>query len=326
MVLLLARKDLESVMNMRFCLGTVEEAFRELTLGNVSMPNRVLIALSRHDSHYFLMPAYVHGEKEALVTKAGTDSPNNPTKHGLPTVQAVVLLFDAEKGSLLSIMDGRYFTAMRTGAASGVATNLLARREARTLGVIGTGFQARAQTMAMLEVRKIEKIKAYDIYPEICRKYCDEISERFDVQCACTTNSKEAVVGSDIIVTATTSKTPVFRGSDLADGTHVNSIGGIGCPELEESILKRAKLVVDSKETALKEAPDIINAIKNGGISEDHIHAELGELILGKKTGRTDPKEITVFRTVGVAAEDATTARAVYELAKKRNIGADIAF
>jgi len=143
LVLLLTRKDLEPLMDMGVCLNAVEDAFRQLALGNVSLPDRVSIPISK--GHYLIMPAYVKGDNKTLVTKLVTDCPNNPQEKNLPTVQAIVLLFNSDDCSLLSIMDGRYFTAMRTGAASGVATKHLAREDSKTLGVIGTGFQARAQ-------------------------------------------------------------------------------------------------------------------------------------------------------------------------------------
>lgn len=323
MVLLLTRNDIESIMDMKFCLRAVEDAFRQLGQGNVSMPPRVSIPISTHQGYCFLMPAYIHGEREALAIKIVTQYNNNPTMHHLPTVQASVLLYSPVTGALVAIMDGVLFTAMRTGAASGVATNYLARKDSKTLGVIGTGFQARTQTMAILEVRKIERIRAYDIYPENCQKFCEDIGTKFKVECICSRDANDVVVGSDIIVTATTSETPVFDGKLLEEGTHVNSIAGLG-QELDEYTIKNSKLVVDSRQAALEEARDIIIPIKKGVISPGHVYAELSELVLGKKRGRTNAEEITVFKSVGLAVEDAATARELYDLAKERRVGTDI--
>lgn len=319
MVLILTREELESIVNMKDCIEVVEEGFKRLALGEVVMPKRSAIPIKNYNGLFLLMPAYIE-KLNVLSTKIVTDYPENPLKQNLPTVQAWVLYFDATTGSLEAIMDGVFFTAMRTGAAGGVAIKYLARENAEIIGVFGAGAQARTQIIAAREVRDVKEVKVYDIYPEKSKRFHEELS-KLDFKVRVCKEPRDVVSKTDIVITATTSKKPVFDGDWLEEGTHINSIGGVGCQELDEKTIKRAKLVVDYREAVLEEASDIIIPIKKGIITPEHIYAEIGEIALGKKQGRVDPKEITVFRTVGVAAEDAVTAKMVYEKAKERNVG-----
>ena len=323
MVLLLNRKDLESILTMKDVMKAVEEAFRQFALGNVKMPLRPLIRLEKSNGSVNYMPAYVGGIN-ALAVKVVAVYPDNPKNHNLPTIQGTVLLHDPETGSLLAIMDGGFITAMRTGAASGVATKYLARKNAKVLGIFGCGTQARTQLAAVNETRKLETAKAYDVLPQARKTFSEEMSKKLGINVIPTDNPKDVVTNSDIIITATTSKEPVFKGKWLENGCHINGIGshfGPGWREFDETTIKRAKVVVDSKEACLKEAGDIIDPIQMGVISQDHIYAELGEIIAGKKKGRINDDEITLFKSVGLALQDTATAMKAYEKAKALNIG-----
>lgn len=323
MPLLLTRKDIESVLTMKNSMAAVENAFRELALGTVQMPLRTTIRPQKYGGLVTFMPAYVGGI-DALGMKLISAYPDNPTKHSLPTILGTILLSDPRTGAILSIMDGIWITAMRTGAVSGVATKYLAREDARTVGIFGTGVQARTQLMAIKEVRRVTNAKAYDIVPESSRKFSEEMTEKLGVTVVPAKNPLEVVGGSDIIVAATTSRVPVFSGEWLKEGMHVNGVGshhGPGIKELDEVTIRRAKVVVDQKEACLKEAGDLMDPISKGIITAGHIYAELGELITGKKKGRSNNEEVTVFKSVGLAIQDVATAAKVYELAKSNGIG-----
>lgn len=323
MVLLLSRSDLESVLTMEDVMEAVEEGFRQFALGNVKMPLRPVIRIEKSNGSINCMPAYVGGIN-ALAVKVVSNYPDNPRYHNLPTIQGTVLLYDPETGALLSIMDGGFITAMRTGAASGVATKYLARKNAKVAGIFGCGVQGKTQIIAVNEARKLDTVKAYDVLPEARKTFCEEISRKLGIEAIPTVSPKDVVTGSDIVITATVSKEPVFKGEWLENGSHINGIGshhGPGWRELDETTIKKAKVVVDSKEACLKEAGDIIDPIQMGIISQEHIYAELGEIILGKKKARVDDEEITLFKSVGLALQDAATAIKAYEKARTMNVG-----
>lgn len=321
-VLVLGRKDVESVLSMKDTLVAVENAFRELGLGSVDMPHRLTVRVNKHLGLVESMPAYIGGI-DALGMKLVSAYVENPSKYNLPMTLATILLNDSRTGTLAAIMDGTWITAMRTGAVSGVATKYLAREDAQTVGIFGTGTQGRTQLTAIKEVRKVKEAKAYDVIPESSRKFAAEMTEKLGITVTPVSNPKDAVVDSDIIITSTTSKVPVFNGDWLKDGAHVNAIGSHepGTSELDEKTIKRAKVVVDQKEACLKEAGDLIDLITKGAISPDHIYGELGELVTGKKKGRISNTEITVFKSVGLAIQDVATARIVFEQARVKGIG-----
>lgn len=323
MVLVLTRLDIESILTMKDTMTAVEEAFRQLDLGTVEMPLRPVIRPKEYSGLVTFMPAYIGG-MGALGMKLVTAYPENPAKHNLPTILGTVLLNDPRTGALLAIMDGAWITAMRTGAASGVATKYLAREDSRTVGIFGAGVQAKTQLMAVKEARNVKEAKAYDVVPENARKFSEEMTEKLGISVFAEKNPADLVSGSDIVIAATTSKVPVFNGDWLKEGAHVNGIGshhGPGIRELDDVTIKRAKVVVDQRDACLKEAGDLMDPISKGVVTRDHIYAELGEIVSGKKKGRTSNSEITVFKSVGLAIQDVSTAVKVYELAKTRGIG-----
>ncbi|HEY48375.1 MAG TPA: ornithine cyclodeaminase family protein [Anaerolineae bacterium] len=327
MPLLLTRKDVEQVLTMKDAIAAVEEGFRQLALGNVTMPQRTVIRIPEHHGIHLGMPAYMGGTEggESLALKVVTVYHDNPSKFGLPTTIGTLLLNDPHTGALVAIMDAGFLTAMRTGAASGVATKYLAREDARSLGLFGAGVQARTQLMAVCEVRSIDRVILYDLNEEAREKFAAEMSERLSIPIE-PTEDPQTCVENDIIVAATSSSTPIFEGSWVEEGTHINGIGSHTpqTRELDTETIQNAKVVTDYISACLAEAGDLIIPIQEGAISEDHIHASLGEIVAGLKPGRESVGEITLFKSVGLAVQDAATAVRVYELAQAAGVGEEV--
>ena len=325
MVLILSRQDVESLLTMRDTLDIVEEGFRQLSRDNVIMPQRPVVHVKKEQGIFLIMPAYVSGEMNIFSNKIVAVYPNNPEKYRLPTILASITLYDVKTGELLSIMDGSFITAMRTGAASGVATKYLARRDSETVGILGTGAQARTQIEAMHETLKIKRVKAYGLNRDQTQHFCQEIGEKLSIKIdSC--SSEETVRGSDVVILATSSKTPVLDGNWLDEGTHINAIGSHTptTRELDDITVQRSRIIVDLKEAALSEAGDFLIPISKGLLPPDPVYAELGELVIGRKRGRIDNQEITLFKSVGLAVQDAATAFKVYSIARKAGLGKNV--
>jgi ornithine cyclodeaminase/alanine dehydrogenase-like protein (mu-crystallin family) len=247
----------------------------------------------------------------------------------LPLIHALVVVIDAATGKPLAAMEGGYLTALRTGAASGVSTDLLARRDARIAAIFGAGVQGRTQLLAVASVCKLERVYVFDAVPGSTEKFAQEMRGQPGVpnDLRAASSSTEAVREADIICTATTSTKPVFSGSDIKPGVHISAIGAYTpqMQEIDETTLKRAnKIVIDHHEGALAEAGDLIIALKNGTIKASDIYAEIGEIAAGKKPGRERDDEITFFKSVGNAVQDASVARAIYDAAVQENLGTEV--
>jgi alanine dehydrogenase len=320
MTLLLTRNDVIKVLEMSDCMKVVEKAFAELASGTAVLPLRINI--TPPDGLALYMPAYLK-EMGALACKVVTVYKNNPAKHNLPTTIGKVLLQDPATGDVVCIMDGGYLTAVRTGAVSGVATSYLARQDkGQMAGIFGAGVQAKMQLWAVAVAREISKAYVYDKIDEASSKFVKEMGEKLQLEII-KTDSPNKILEADIICTATSSATPIFDGKKISPGTHINGIGSHtpGARELDAEIIKRSKLVADSREACLKEAGDIMIPIKDGIITEKHIWAELGEIVNRIKDGRTSPDEITLFKSNGLAIQDAATAKLVYDKACEAGIG-----
>jgi len=323
MTLLLTRDDVTRVLKMSECMDIVEKAFSELAAGTAVLPLRTNI--STPDGLALYMPAYLK-QMGALACKVVTVYKNNPRKHNMPTTIGKVLLQDPETGDVKCIMDGGYLTAVRTGAASGVATKYLARKDkSQVAGILGAGVQAKMQLWAVAEARDIIKAYVYDVDDEAAEKFSVEMETKLGLS-VINVDSPERILEADIICTATSSPTPVFDGRKVLPGTHINGIGSHtpNARELDAEIIKRSKLVADSREACLKEAGDIMLPIADRQIAPSHIYAELGEIINCEKVGRIDEKEITLFKSNGLAIQDAATAKLVYEAALKEGIGKEV--
>jgi len=324
MPLLLSRDDVMQVLKMADCMDVVEKAFAELASGTAVQPLRINI--TPPDGLALYMPAYVK-ELGALACKVVTVYKNNPQKYNMPVIVGKVLLQDPNTGDVICIMDGGYLTAVRTGAASGVATKYLARDEkGQTAGIFGAGVQAMTQLWAVAVARNITRAYVYDICDEATKEFAGEMKGRLDLEIIRAESPDEILENADIICTATSSPTPIFDGSKVRKGTHINGIGSHtpNARELDTTIIKRSRVVADSYEACLKEAGDIMIPIQEGAIDKSQMYAELGEIITGKKPARTNDSEITLFKSNGLAIQDAATAKLIYDRAVQAKIGTDV--
>jgi len=323
MPLLLSRDDVIKVLEMSDCMEVVEKAFAELANGTAVLPLRINI--TPPDGLALYMPAYLK-ELGALACKVVTVYKNNPKIHNMPTTIGKVLLQDPATGDVICIMDGGYLTAVRTGAVSGVATKYLARDDkAQVAGIFGAGVQAKMQLWAVAIARNLAKAYVYDISDEAAGQFSSEMSGKLNLEIIRAKSPEEIIEKSDIICTATSSPTPIFDGNSVREGAHINGIGSHtpNARELDTAIIKRSKFVADSYEACLKEAGDIMIPIDEGAIDKSHMYAELGEIVTGKKPARTDAKEITLFKSNGLAIQDVATAKLVYDKAAKAGIGTE---
>lgn len=325
-LLILNAKEVQALASMREVMSVVEKAFLELNEKDAVCPRRLIIDVGTHKGRAYYMPSYL-GKTDSLAVKIVTQYEKNPQGYGLPTITASILLNDAKSGGVLALMEGTYITALRTGAASGIASKYLARRDCRTVGVVGAGVQARTQVWALHEVlREMEKVKVYDVLCERADRFAHEMSQQLGLDVEIVNTNRDCIEDSEVIVLATTSTVPVIDGDWVRKGAHINSIGvtGPGGRELDDKVVQRAKIVVDTAEGALAETGDLTIPIKNGIISENHIYAEIHEIVAGKKAGRTSDDEITVFKAVGLAVEDAAVARFVYDKASREGLGKEV--
>ncbi len=326
MPLLLNRKDVKSVLNMKDCINVVESAFAELSNGTAALPLRNNISPKDNLPGLALyMPAYLKG-LNALACKVVTVYKDNPSKYNLPTTIGKVLLQDPNTGDVICIMDGGYLTAVRTGAVSGVANKYLAKKDGKQIiGIFGTGVQAQMQLWAMKETVEIEKVLVYDLVDAAADNFVKLMSETHGIEIIKATNFDDLLV-SDIICTATSSPNPLWDGAKLKSGTHINNIGSHSpkARELDTETVKRSKFVGDSKEACFNEAGDIMIPIEEGAVTESHFYAELGDLVTGKKAGRENNEEITVFKSNGLAIQDVATAKLIYDKAVAAGIGINV--
>ena len=296
---------------MEETVDAVEEAFREYAEGRVVMPPRSTIMVPRYSGSISFMPSYLTG-LDAQATKIISIYPGNREK-GLPTTAAWLVVNDPATGAVKAFMEATYLTAMRTGAITGVAAKYLAPEDASTVAIFGAGAQGRTQTWAACTVRDIERVYVYDVYPDARRRFAEEMSARLGVEVTPASTGEEACRDADIVLTATTSSIPVISRRWLKDRVHVSAIGAFypDWRELDTATVAESKLVIDDREGIMLEAGDVLIPIKEGAITEDHIYAELKELVSGKKKGRTPEDGITVFKSVGIAIQDSSVANLV---------------
>lgn len=322
-MLILTQKEIQKILPLREIkkvIDIVEKAFYDFATRKAEMPPKMYLDFKEFNGDLRIMPSW---SKALLLagTKLVNVHPENPKK-GLPTVMAVIILHDPKTGIPLAAMDGTWITALRTGAGSAVATKYLARKDAKTMGVIGAGIQALTQITAILRVRKIKEILVYDIKEEkvenlkrILKKEKIKI-EKGDLKEVCQ---------KDILVTATPSRKPIVKSEWILPGTHINAIGADakGKEELDPEILKKGKIVVDCWEQA-SHSGEINVPLEKGIIKKEDIFGELGEIVAKRKKGRVNEKEITIFDSTGLAIQDLYTAHLVFKIAKRKGIGKKI--
>jgi ornithine cyclodeaminase/alanine dehydrogenase-like protein (mu-crystallin family) len=320
-VRLLSSMNIRQVCSMKEAIEAVRKAFILASEGKVKVPARTRLDVLEAKGTSLIMPSYLP-EDGKLGVKIINLYENNPRK-GLPFSHALMLVFEAADGRPLGILEASTLTALRTGAACGLATELLSRPESRRLTLFGAGFQARFQLEAVVAVRKIEEARIYDQDKERATLFARKMSESLSMPIRVAGSAQEALEGADIISTATTSKIPVFDDRDIKPGVHINAIGSYKPEEREIPSLTvaRARVFVDKKDMALEEAGDLIIPMKEGLFGPEHIVAELGEVASGKKPGRLAADEITFFKTVGIAAQDIVLASVILPKAMEMNLG-----
>jgi alanine dehydrogenase len=316
---LLGATDVDRAIDMRQAIDIMATAFKALASGRANVPQR--LGVETEAGLLLAMPGSLP-EQSALAIKVVSVFPGN-SRLGLPSVFGLVLVLDASSGAPLALIEGSHLTALRTGAASGLATKLMAREDARTVALFGAGVQARTQLAAVRAVRDIREVRIVSRTPQSAQRLADELS---GLETRVFADSGAAVRGADIVVTATTSATPVVFGRDVEPGTHLNAIGAYTAAmrEVDGDVVRRARVVVDTRQGALAEAGDLIMAIRERAITTDHIVAELGEVVNGTIAGRTSEEEITLFKSVGHAVQDVALARRVLDVAVSRRLGTTV--
>jgi len=288
------------------------------------MPARASISIPKEEGWMGVMPAYSE-ELKALSTKIVTVFGRNASRN-LPTIMATVFLNDPTTGELVAVMEGAYITALRTGGLGGLAAKCLSRKDAHTVGIFGAGVQARTQLMALKEIRNITSAKIYDILTERAVAFANEARDKLEIEAETCSSAAEAVEDSDIIVTASTSKEPVFDGDLVRPGTHINAFGNFkpNERELDSKTVMKSKIFVDLKEATFAEAGDLIIPIQEGQIRREHILGEIGEVLIGSKPGRTAREDITLFKSVGVGIQDCAAASLAYAKAREMGLGTEV--
>ena len=316
--LILTQKDVEELLTMKETIEAVEKAFELHAKGLTQMPSKVYLTFEKGDLR--AMPAYLDGK---AGIKWVNSHPENPKK-GLPTVMAILIYNDPETGFPLAIMDGTHITNFRTGAAGGIASKYLARKDSKVFGFVGCGRQAYTQFLALKEIFDIELVKAYDIvqsnaeaFTEFCRRFgVDAVVAELEDVCDC-----------DVLTTTTPSRKPVVRAEWIKEGTHINAIGADapGKQELDEKVLLKAKIVVDDLKQAIH-GGEVNVPISKGVIKPEVIYATLGEIVAGMKKGRERDEEITIFDSTGIAIQDIAVASVVFNKAVQKGVGLKVRF
>lgn len=317
----LTAADVRQALPMGEAIEAMRRAYSQLSANQADVPLRT--RLETEKGIFLLMPAYLRQTRE-LAFKMVSVWGDNPAR-GLPAVMALAVVLDPDTGRPLALLNGEELTALRTGAAGGLAADLLARPDARVAAVFGSGVQARAQLAAVREVRQIKEVRILGIDPASVEAFAREVAGSPDPpEVVVAGTRKDAVVGADIIITATTSSRPVFDGRDVLPGTHITGIGSFTpqMQEVDEVVVQKAKIVVDSLKATLAEAGDLIIPLEKHIIDKAHIYGEIGEIINGQKPGRESRDEITFFKSVGVAVQDAAAAGQILRSAEEQGLGA----
>jgi ornithine cyclodeaminase len=315
MALLLRETDVEKLLTMPMTLDLIERVHREYSTGNAIDVPRERTRLPKAALHILqgaVPSANVLGYKAYTSSREG--------------VRFLVYAFNAERGNLDAVVEANYLGMMRTGAAGGVAAKWLARADAKVVGIFGCGWQAQGQLEALAAVRKLERVKVYSRTAEKVAKFCDRMSRTLSIAVVPAASPEDAVRGSDIVVTITTSATPVFDGEWLAAGTHVNAAGSNSLlrREIDETTVRKSNpVVVDSRPSALKEAGDLLPALEKGRLHAGML-TELGEVIAGTRPGRKTAEQITLFESQGMAMQDLIIAAELARLARAQGVGAEV--
>lgn len=322
-VLVVDAPTVRRLLPMERCIEVMERALVGLARGEAVNPLRSVLSLPFGETALAVMPG-AQADPATFGVKVISIFPHN-REVGLESHQGFVLLFEAEHGRPVALVDASQVTAVRTAAVSGVATRALAREDAGDLAIIGSGTQARTHLAAMRAVRPVQRVRAWSPNRQRLAAFVREAGDG-GLPVEAVADPRAAVEAASLVCTVSAAREPVVRGEWLAPGAHLNAVGSAlpTARELDADAVRRSRLFVDRRESALKEAGDILLAVQEGAIGEDHIVAELGEVLTGTAPGRTSRDEITLFKSLGLAVEDVATARAVVEAARAQGAGATI--
>ena len=326
-ILILKESDISSIITMSDIIEADKQALSIYSSKQSNIPLRSNLNIPEYKGQCLFMNGYAAPAK-ALGVKIVSVYPENINKN-LTSVPATMVLVDAETGMVNSLLDGTYLTRLRTGAISGLATDILSRKDSKIFALFGTGGQAVTQLEAVLTVRKIEEVRVFDVFSEraveFAKKMSDKFSKKFNnVKIYAVKTSDEAVENADIITTVTTSKKPVFNADKVKANVHINGVGSYTPEMIEipgEILVKANKIYVDTIDGAVNESGDLITPISKGLIKKEKINGELGEVINGKIKGRENDNEMTFFKTTGSAVLDLVAAQKIYEIAKVKKVG-----
>jgi ornithine cyclodeaminase len=324
--LVLGESDVTKLLPMGDCIRVMRDTLKALARGEAVLPLRMMVQQPDQKGLLAVMPSYL-GSLPALGIKAISvfhGNINTPYE----SHQGAVLLFETTNGRLLSIQDASSITAIRTAAVSGVATDLLAKKDASSLGILGSGTQASVHLDAVLTVRKdIRKIFVWSRNPAHAKAFVKRESDKHGLDIKLVDSPEGAVRGLEIICTTTSATSPLLKGEWLSPGTHLNVVGGgPGVREVNSDAVARSQLFVDRRESTLNEAQDFKTAKQEGRITDDHIRGEIGEILVGENQGRRSEEEITLFRSLGIAVEDLAAAHYLYNQAVSKNMGTWVEF
>src|SRR5712691_5589118 len=328
MAFILSRADIQRCLNMTEAIEAMRVAFSALSVGHAQVPQRLAVDLPEQGV-VLLMPSLLQtAEQHAFGLKVITVIPQNPLR-GMPRSYASVLLLDATTGKTLAILEGGWLTAMRTGAASGLATDLLARRDADVLALFGAGAQAPMQVLAIHTVRPLREVRVVNRNDQHYEALVASLQSMLGAACPPihrATSASEALFGTSLVACATAATEPLFRWKDVAQGTHINAIGAFtpAMCEVDAETLSHARLVVDQREAALIEAGDLLQALEQGMIAGPESWTELGALVTGSQPGRQTEDEVTFFKSVGIAVQDVAVAALVYRRARELGVGIEV--
>ncbi|MCM3872305.1 MAG: hypothetical protein ND895_16610 [Pyrinomonadaceae bacterium] len=323
--LLLTGHDVADLLSIEECMAAVEHAFKLYGEGKTQAPG--ILGVNARDGGFHIKAGLLELNRSYFAAKVNANFPANVTRFGLPAIQGVVVLSDAENGYPLALMDSIEITIQRTGAATGIAAKYLARPDSTTATICGCGNQGRISLRALTKVRPIEMVWAYDLNQSQAQKFASDLAEEFGINIEVVDDLETAVRQSDVCVTCTPSTQPFLREAFVSPGTFIAAVGADNSDkrELETALLGRNKLVVDVLEQGAT-IGELHHALDAGVITRDDVYGELGEVIAGIKPGRTSSNEIIIFDSTGMALQDVVTAAAVYEKAVNKGAGTLISF
>lgn len=326
-MLILSHEEVSQLLTIKECIAVMREALLALANGNAYQPLRTIIRPPDAQGVMGLMPSYMSAERAAFGLKAICVLPGNPAK-GLDSHQGGVLLFSAETGELLAIMNASAITAIRTAAVSGVATDALAPGGACDLALIGSGVQAHSHLAAMAEVRSLKRCRIASRRFAHAQNFCEELQKEFSFLLEPSETVEAALRGADLIVTTTTAREPIVKREWISAGAHLNLVGSSTAKtrEVDGETMAAMSLFVDRRESTVNESGDYLLALRDGAIGPEHIRAELGEVLKGDHPGRASSEEITCFKSLGIGIEDLFAAEYVYRRAKEKNVGSWVSF